>query len=182
MSRIGKKPVVIPAGVAVTIEGQVVTVRGSRGELSRRIRPELAVEVSGSAMVVKPVLQTRKTSAYWGLTRSLLAAMVGGVSKGFEKRLEIEGIGYRVAAEGERMLRFSLGFSHPVEFKAPQGVELKVAKNTITVSGVDKELVGRVAAEIRALRPPEPYKGKGVRYAGEVIRRKTAKKAVTAGS
>ncbi len=182
MSRIGKKPIILPEGVAVIKVGDLVTVRGPAGELPRRIRPELDIEISGRTLLVKPVLKTKKTNAYWGLTRSLLAAMVKGVSDGFEKKLELEGIGYRVSAEGERTLKFSLGFSHPVEFKAPEGIQLRVEKNTVTVSGADRELVGQVAAQIRELRPPEPYKGKGIRYQGEVIRRKAGKRAVTAGA
>ncbi len=165
----------------MTKEGDLIRVRGPRGELSRRIRSELDVDISGAVLLVKPVRRTKKTNAYWGLTRSLLAAMVEGVSKGFAKKLELEGIGYRVSAEGERRLRFSLGFSHPVEFEAPEGIQLAVEKNTVTVSGVDKELVGQAAAQIRSLRPPEPYKGKGIRYQGEVIRRKAGKKAVASG-
>ena len=181
MSRIGEKPINLPAGVTGTKEGDLIWVRGPKGELSRRIRPELSVEISGSRISVKPVRQTKKTNAYWGLTRQLIANMAVGVSQGFERRLEIEGIGYRALLEGSALV-FSLGFSHPLRVESPPGIRFKVEKSTITVSGIDLELVGNVAAGIRSLRPPEPYKGKGIRYAGEVIRRKAGKKAAAAGA
>lgn len=181
MSCIGTKPISLPPGVTVTVRDGEVIVAGPKGELRRVVRPEVAVVVAGDRIRVEPRAITRRTSAYWGLTRQLIANMVVGVSQGFERRLEIEGIGYRAALEGS-ILVFSLGFSHPVRVESPPGIRFKVEKNTITVSGIDRELVGNVAAGIRSLRPPEPYKGKGIRYTGEVIRRKAGKKAVTAAT
>ncbi|MBI2096772.1 MAG: 50S ribosomal protein L6 [Candidatus Sungbacteria bacterium] len=181
MSRIGKKPIEIPAGVTLSIQGQRISAKGPKGEITRDIRPEIKAEVSGSRLVLTPVIETKKTQAFWGLTRALLAHAIEGVSKGFEKRLEIEGIGYRVALEGKDLV-FQLGFSHPVRFAAPPGIEFKVEKNTITISGFNKELVGETAAKIRALKKPEPYKGKGIRYQGEVVRRKAGKKVTTSAA
>jgi len=181
MSRIGKQPIPLPAGVSVHVEGRTVTVTGPRGTLTRTVRPEVFVAVDGAVMNVAPISGSRKTPAYWGLTRALLAAMVEGVAKGFSKKLEIEGVGYRAIMDGPN-LQFAVGFSHPVRCEAPSGITFAVEKNAITVSGADKELVGDVAARIRRIRPPEPYKGKGIRYAGEVIRRKAGKKAAAAGA
>ena len=181
MSRIGKKPIELPPGVTAAIPGRELTISGPQGTLTRSIRPELEVISEGTTLIVKPRTMSRETPAYWGLTRALIQGMVEGVSRGFEKKLEIEGIGYRATLEGAR-LQLALGFSHPVNVEAPPGIAFRVEKNVITVSGIDKELVGNVAAYIRSLRPPEPYKGKGIRYAGEVIRRKAGKKAVTAGA
>ncbi len=181
MSRIGKQPIVIPQGVTVTVSGNSVTVKGPKGELIRSAHPDIAVRVEEGSIIVAPARKGKKTPALWGLTRSLLANMVEGVSEGFQKKLILEGIGYRVAADGQSALTLALGFSHPVRFEAPSGIAFGVEKNMITVSGTDKEVVGRVAASLRKLKPPEPYKGKGMRYAGEVIRRKAGKKAVGAG-
>ena len=178
MSRIGKKPIEIPSGVVVTVDGQRVSVRGPKGEIHRQVRPEIKIEMADNRLILSSAIETKKTPAFWGLTRALLAHAVEGVSKGFEKRLEIEGIGYRVALEGKDLV-FQLGFSHPVRFPAPPGVEFKVEKNVITVSGFNKEIVGETAARIRALKKPEPYKGKGIHYQGEIIRRKAGKKATT---
>lgn len=177
MSRIGKKPIELPAGVTAAKEESFLVVAGPKGTLRRGIRPEVSVAIEGNILVVTPASTSRATPAYWGMTRALIAAMVEGVSRGFEKKLEIAGIGYRAALDGSA-LQFALGFSHPVRVEPPEGIAFKVEKNTITVSGIDKELVGNVAAHIRKLKPPEPYKGKGIRYAGEVIRRKAGKKAV----
>lgn len=180
MSRIGKKQIEIPAGVTASKSGAVLTLTGPKGTIVRRIRPEVEVFVEGGRILVKPAQDRRDTAAYWGMIRSLIARAVEGVSSGFEKKLEIEGVGYRVQLEGSALV-FSLGFSHPVRFDAPAGIAFKADKNVITVAGIDAELVGDVAARIRNLRPPEPYKGKGVRYKGEIIRRKDGKKAVSAG-
>ncbi|MBI4132032.1 MAG: 50S ribosomal protein L6 [Candidatus Sungbacteria bacterium] len=180
MSRIGKQPIELPAGVTVTQNGQLVSVAGPKGTLSLTLRPEVRLSADGRRVSIEPALQTRKTAAYWGLTRALVARMVEGVSRGFEKRLEIEGIGYRAALEGGA-LTLALGFSHPVQVEPPPGITFRVEKNVIFISGVDAALVGDVAARIRRLRPPEPYKGKGIRYSGEVIRRKAGKKAVSTG-
>ncbi len=180
MSRIGKQPIALPEGVSVAEAGGTVTVTGPKGTLSLILRPEVGLSFEGKSVCVLPVRATRKTPAYWGLTRSLLARMVEGVSRGFQRKLEIEGIGYRAALEGAS-LALALGFSHPVRVAAPEGIAFSVEKNVITVSGIDPVLVGDVAAGIRRLRPPEPYKGKGIRYAGEIIRRKSGKKAVSTG-
>ena len=178
MSRIGKKPIIIPSGVSATVEDGLVSVRGPKGNLSRRVDPALTPVLKDGRMVVLTRSSDGPSSALWGLWRSLLANMVEGVSSGFEKKLEIEGIGYRAALDGEALV-LQLGFSHPVRFPIPEQIAVRVEKNVITVSGADKGRVGEVAAAIRALKKPEPYKGKGIHYAGEVIRRKTGKKAVT---
>ncbi|MBI2640773.1 MAG: 50S ribosomal protein L6 [Candidatus Sungbacteria bacterium] len=180
MSRIGKNPIPIPEGVTVNVSDSYVSVKGPKGELKRAFHPWLHAEVKDSMIVVTVKEATKKSSALWGLFRMLIANMVEGVSKGFEKKLEFEGIGYRAVVEGDTLV-MQLGFSHPVRLKAPAGIQILVEKNVIKVSGTNKELVGETAARIRALKPPEPYKGKGIRYQGEVIRRKAGKKAVAAG-
>lgn len=177
MSRIGKKPIVIPQGVTVEINGLQIFVHGPKGELRRELPPAIIVRIEGNEILTEPREHTKKTPALWGLTRSLVANMVTGVTAGFEKKLEFEGIGFRVVVDGDG-LTLQLGFSHPVKFKTPAGITCLVEKNTITISGIDKELVGETAASVRALKKPEPYKGKGIRYKGEVIRRKAGKKAV----
>lgn len=181
MSRIGKKPIELPHGVTVVKNGRVLSVAGPRGNLTLTLRPEIDAEVQGAVLKVVPVSGVRKVAALWGLTRALLAAMVEGVSRGFERKLEIEGIGYRAGLDGGN-LQLAVGFSHPIEVNAPPGISFKVEKNVVTVSGIDKELVGDVAAKIRKIRPPEPYKGKGIRYLGERIRRKAGKKAVVSSA
>lgn len=178
MSRIGKQPIQIPDGVTVAIGEGEVTIKGPKGTLKRHVRPEISVVLNGNTLDVAPAKSTKKTPALWGLTRAILAHSVEGVSKGFEKKLELEGVGYRVNMEGKDLL-FALGFSHPVRFPAPDGIEFKAEKNVITISGFDKERVGEAAAKIRALKKPEPYKGKGIHYQGEVVRRKAGKKAST---
>lgn len=180
MSRIGKKPILIPAGVEVKIDGQSVAIKGPKGELSREVRPEIKVELKEGSIVVSPKIETKKTKAFWGLTRALISNMVQGVVKGYEKQLEIQGIGYRASAEG-RDLALQVGFSHPVKIQAPQEINFGVEKNIIKISGADKEQVSQMAARIRKIKPPEPYKGKGIRYLGEVVRKKVGKKAVAAG-
>ena len=179
MSRVGKKPILIPEGVEVKIEGQRVIIKGPKGELQREIRPEIKVEIEDKKILVLPQIETKKTKALWGLTRALLANMVEGVTEGFEKKLEIKGIGFRASLEGED-LELYVGFTHSIRIKALEGIKFSVEKNIITVSGADIELVGQVAAKIRKVKPPEPYKGKGIRYLGEQIRRKVGKKVVTA--
>ena len=175
MSRIGRLPVPVPSGVEVTLNGQQVTVKGPKGTLSHTvIEPITVVQEDGRLLVQRPD-DERDSRARHGLTRSLLANMVTGVTTGFAKTLEIVGVGYRVQARG-RDLEFALGFSHPVPVKAPEGITFEVqAPTRFVVSGIDKQLVGEVAATIRKLRKPDPYKGKGVRYQGEVIRRKVGK-------
>ncbi|MEM9806027.1 MAG: 50S ribosomal protein L6 [Cyanobacteria bacterium P01_D01_bin.56] len=175
MSRIGKKPVPVPSGVTVSIDNQSVVIKGPKGELSRILPAEVSITQEGEEIVVTRNGDSRTSRAYHGLSRTLIANMIEGVSKGFEKRLEIKGVGYRAAVKG-KTLNMNLGYSHPVEFEPPAGIEFKVESNTnVIVSGIDKELVGTMAAKIRDARPPEPYKGKGVRYLGEMVRRKAGK-------
>jgi large subunit ribosomal protein L6 len=175
MSRIGKRPVKVPAKVSVTIDGQVIVVKGPKGELSRQLPSGVIVEQDGEHLLVKRQDESRLARERHGLCRTLVANMVEGVANGFQKRLEIQGVGYRAQVQG-RNLNMSLGYSHPVQFEPPSGIEFAVENNTnVIVSGIDKEVVGNVAAKIRAARPPEPYKGKGVRYAGEYVRRKAGK-------
>ena len=178
MSRIGKKPILIPEGVEVKIEGDIVRVKSSRGELSQEIRPEIGIELKEKKIIVSPKIKSKQTNALWGLIRALLANMVKGVTEGFEKKLEIEGLGFRAQIEGENLVLL-VGFSHPVKIETPKGIKFSVEKNIITVSGIDKALVGQIAAKIRKVKPPEPYKGKGIRYLGEIIKKKVGKKAVT---
>lgn len=178
MSRIGKNPILIPPGVTVAVTAGSVSVKGPKGELRRVIHPDISVEVKDNAILLSIQKETKRARALWGLFRALIANMVRGVTGGFEKKLEIEGIGFRVTREGDGSLTLALGFSHPVKVKAPEGITFGVEKNAITVSGINNELVGEVAASIRGLKPPEPYKGKGIRYQGEIIRRKAGKKAV----
>ncbi len=175
MSRIGKKPVPVPSGVSVSIDAQSVVVKGPKGELSRTLPGEVSLTQEGETIVVSRQDDSRTARSRHGLSRTLVSNMVEGVSKGFEKRLEIKGVGYRAAVKG-KALTLNLGYSHPVEFDPPAGIEFKVENNTnVIVTGIDKELVGTVAAKIRDARPPEPYKGKGVRYLGEMVRRKAGK-------
>ncbi|OHA08179.1 MAG: 50S ribosomal protein L6 [Candidatus Sungbacteria bacterium RIFCSPLOWO2_01_FULL_54_21] len=178
MSRIGKKPIIIPSGVRVSLVGRVVTVAGPKGTLVRTLPPEVDIVIGEGKADMVPAGTSRKVGAFWGLARSLVANMVQGVAQGFEKKLEFEGIGFRAATEGN-MLVMSLGFSHPVRFSPPEGITVKTEKQTITIAGADKETVGMTAAAIRHLKEPEPYKGKGIRYQGEIVRRKAGKKAVT---
>jgi large subunit ribosomal protein L6 len=177
MSKIGNQPIFIPAGTQVQLDGNLITVKGPKGELKKNIPSEIKIEIKDGQIILTPAKQTKKTSALWGLSRMLIANMVEGVNRGFEKKLELEGVGYKVSLQGKDLF-LNLGFSHPVEFKVLPGIDFKVEKNAVTVSGIDKELVGQVAADIRDLRPPEPYKGKGIRYQGEIIKRKAGKKAV----
>ena len=177
MSRIGKKPVQIPAGVTVTISGNTVNVKGSKGELERTFSDLVTIAQEGEEIIVTTNDETREANAQHGLTRTLINNMVIGVSAGFEKKLELTGVGYRATLKGKD-LDLSLGYSHPVIYQAPEGITFLVPDNThITVQGISKEKVGQVAAEIRMKRPPEPYKGKGIHYEGEHIRRKLGKAA-----
>ena len=177
MSRIGRKPIVIPKGVTVSVEGQAVRVDGPKGKLSRVVPAGLTVSLQDSRLLVQRSSDHRTVRALHGLARALLANMVQGVTEGFEKKLEIVGIGYRAQLQG-RALQLALGYSHPVVFPLPEGIQAEVDKQTfVTVRGADKELVGQTAAKLRALRKPDSYKGKGIRYVGEIIRRKVGKKA-----
>ncbi|MFQ5520170.1 MAG: 50S ribosomal protein L6 [Candidatus Methylomirabilia bacterium] len=177
MSRIGRKPIPIPQEVKVTLDGRTVRVEGPKGTLSRELVEPLTVSLQDGQVVVRRSSDERPVRALHGLTRSLLANMVQGVTQGFERKLEIVGIGFRAQLQG-RALVITLGYSHPVTFPLPEGIQAEVEKQTlITFRGIDKALVGQTAASLRALRKPDPYKGKGVRYAGEVVRRKVGKKA-----
>ncbi len=176
MSRIGKRAVAIPAGVTVTLDGQKVTVKGPKGELSWTVVDEIEVAKGEAGLSFAPRSDTARARAMWGLSRTLVANMVQGVTQGYEQALELVGVGYRAALKGTT-LSMQLGFSHDVEIPPPPGITFAVPKQTeIRVSGVDKQLVGEIAARIRKIRPPEPYKGKGVRYVGETVRRKEGKK------
>lgn len=180
MSRIGKQPIPVPAGVEVTIQGQLVKVKGPKGELSQEFLPEVKIVQEGDELKVTKTVDTRDAAARYGLSRTLLANMVVGVSAGFSKSLEIVGVGYRAALKGKD-LELQLGFSHPVLVKAPEGIEFELPSQTqITVKGISKQQVGQVAADIRKWRKPEPYKGKGIRYEGEYVRRKVGKAAAGA--
>lgn len=184
MSRIGRKSIGIPSGVTVDVKGGTVHVKGPKGELSITLLPEVSVEVKDNTAIVARKGDTDEARARHGLTRSLLANMVHGVSTGYEKKLEIIGVGYKAQVKG-KVLNLSLGFSHPVDFPIPAGIEIvqdEKNKALITVKGVDKQLVGQVAANIREYRKPEPYKGKGIRYSDEHVRRKPGKAAVAKAS
>jgi len=175
MSRIGRLPISVPSGVEITLDGPQVTVKGPKGTLSHTVVEPITIEREGESLVVSRPDDQRDSRARHGLTRSLVANMVTGVTTGYSKTLEIVGVGYRVQARGSD-LEFSLGYSHPVPVKAPEGIRFEVqAPTRFVVHGIDKQLVGEVAAKIRRLRKPDPYKGKGVRYQGEVIRRKVGK-------
>jgi large subunit ribosomal protein L6 len=181
MSRVGQAPIEIPSGVDVGVAGRTVTIKGPKGQLERGLPEKIAVEVTDGSIVVKRESENRDVRALHGLVRSLLNNMVLGVTEGYERRLEIHGVGYRAAKQGND-LELTVGFSHTVKKTAPAGVEFEVPTPTrITVRGIDKELVGQTAAEIRAIRKPEPYKAKGIRYEGEYIRRKAGKAAKAAG-
>jgi len=176
MSRIGKKAVAVPAGVTVTLDGQTVTVKGPKGELSWTVAEEIEVKQDGGELTLSKRIEGQRAQAMWGLSRTLVANMVTGVTTGYERSLELVGVGYRAAMKGSA-LSMQLGFSHEVDIPAPAGISFAVPKQTeVKISGIDKQQVGEIAAQIRRIRPPEPYKGKGVRYAGEQVRRKEGKK------
>ena len=180
MSRIGKRPVPLPQGVTASIDGRTVTVKGPKGELSRTVHPELSIALEEQTVAVKRPSDEPRHKALHGLTRTLVANMVEGVTKGFSKSLEIQGVGYKAEVKpfGVQLV---VGYSHPVPYHAPKGIKISVDNNTqVRVEGIDKELVGQVAAELRSVRPPEPYKGKGIRYVGEQVRRKAGKTAQAA--
>lgn len=180
MSRTGKKPITIPSGVEVKIDGSLISVKGPKGELGMEIMPEIKVEISDGILTVTPKKETKRTKALWGTTRALINNMIEGVVNGYTVQLQIEGVGYRAALEGNDLV-FQLGFSHPVKFSPEPGISFAVEKNVVSVTGIDKGLVTQVAAKIRQLREPEPYKGKGIRYVGEIVQRKVGKKAAGAG-
>ncbi len=179
MSRIGKQPITVPNGVTVEINGQHVTVKGSKGQLEREIHPLMGIELKENEISIIRKGESKEERSLHGLTRTLVDNMVVGVSKGFEKKLEIIGVGYRATANKNK-INLTLGFSHPVEYTAPVGIEFKMdeeKKNIITVSGIDKQVVGEAAAKVRSYKKPEPYKGKGIRYMGEKVLRKAGKAA-----
>ena len=176
MSRIGKKAVAVPTGVTVTISGQTVSVKGPKGQLSWTVAEEIEVKQEGAELVLSKRVDSTRAQAMWGLSRTLVNNMVVGVTQGYEETLELVGVGYRAAKKGSA-LSMQLGFSHEVDVPPPEGISFAVPKQTeIKISGIDKQAVGEIAARIRRIRPPEPYKGKGVRYAGEKVRRKEGKK------
>lgn len=177
MSRIGKKIIRIPDGVEVKVNNNLVTIKGPKGELSRELISEISAEVKDNNLLIGLKENKKGDSALWGTNQALINNMILGVSKGFEKRLLFDGVGYKVVVNGKKLV-LSLGFSHSIEIEAPNGIEFKVEKNAIIVSGIDKHLVGQLAANIRLKRKVEPYKGKGIRYEKEIIRRKAGKKAV----
>ncbi len=184
MSRIGKKPVVIPAGVTVDLKDETLKVKGPKGELTITLHPKVKVEKTDTEVTVKVSNEENKQQkALWGLHRALINNMVSGVTNGFTKVLEINGVGYKAEVSGGKKLILNLGYSHSIELEIPAGLEVKVEKNTITITGIDRQAVGQFAAIIRSKREPEPYKGKGIKYQGEVIRRKAGKvvKAVGGG-
>lgn len=182
MSRIGKQLIHIPAGVSVSLKGRHVEAQGPKGSLHMDVHPLCSVEETPEGLnIVSTSPESKQGKSVWGLTRTLVANMIRGVSEGYEKKLEIEGVGYKAAIKDDSLV-LSMGFSHPVTIKGAKGVGFAVEKNLVTISGIDKQQVGQIAAQIRAVRPPEPYKGKGIRYQGEVVRKKLGKKAAGAGA
>jgi large subunit ribosomal protein L6 len=179
MSKIGKKPIIIPESIDVKINGDVLKLKGKSGELSLKILDGTKVEVQDKKIIVHLLDENKQSRANWGTMRALINNAVVGVEEGFEKILEIEGVGYRATTEGNNLV-LNIGFSHPVKVTPPEGIKIMVEKNTIKISGIDKFLVGQTAAKIRALKKPEPYKGKGIKYQGEIIKRKEGKKAAGA--
>lgn len=175
MSRIGMQPIEIPAGVTVEIKGRDVRVKGPKGELNFRCPREISAAQEGTSVQVKVAIENKNSGAYFGMVRAIINNMVQGVTSGFEKKLELVGVGYRAKVANPQTLNLTLGFSHPVDFKLPEGITAEVADQYITIKGFDRQLVGQVAANIRKLRKPEPYKGKGIRYSNEVVRRKQGK-------
>jgi large subunit ribosomal protein L6 len=176
MSRIGKKPVSVPAGVTATIEGDTVSVKGPKGTLSMPKADDISYELVDGGISVQPANETKRARAFWGMQRTLVQNLVTGVTEGFSKKLVISGVGYRAAAQG-KVLKLQLGYSHDVNIDVPEGIEIKTPdQTTVEISGIDKQKVGQIAAEIRRWRKPEPYKGKGIKYDGEFIFRKEGKK------
>ena len=177
MSRIGKKPIPISKDVRIDLKGDLLTVRGPKGELKRKIHPMININTDNDQITVSVNEESRASKSFHGLFRALIANMVTGVTQGFERVLEIVGVGYRAELSG-RMATFHLGYSHPINYELPEGIEATIERTRITLNGIDKELLGRIAAEIRSFRKPEPYKGKGIRYVEETIRRKAGKTGV----
>lgn len=174
MSRIGKQPIILPDGVTASIERNIIIVKGPKGTLTRTIHPDIAVTLDGNTITCSIARAGKQSRALWGTTRAVIAALVEGVTKGFRKQLELRGVGYRAAVKGKN-LELSVGFSHTVSMAAPEHVSFSVEKEIITIDGIDPVITGQIAADIRKVRPPEPYKGKGIRYVGEHVRRKVGK-------
>ena len=177
MSRIGKKPVIIPKEVEVKLAGDILNVKGPKGELKRQIHPKIQVKIDGDILLVSTADESREASSLHGLFNVLISNMITGVTKGFDRKLEIIGVGYRAEIKGSTVV-FNLGYSHPIDFEIPEGIEATIDKMKITLSGIDKDLLGLTAAKIRSLKKPEPYKGKGIKYAEEIIRRKAGKTGI----
>lgn len=180
MSKIGKQPIIIPQNAEVKITGRKISVKGPKGELDIEIKPEIEIKIEDKKITLSIKAASKKNMAMWGTTRMLIQNMVKGVTEGFEKKLEIQGIGYKAALQGKNKLILNVGFTHPIEITAPERINFTIEKNIITVSGIDKQEVGQIAAQTRAVKPPEPYLGKGIRYVGEHVRRKVGKKAEAA--
>jgi len=178
MSRIGKKPIKIKERVEAELEQDQIKIKGPKGELSQKIPSEIKIELRKGKIFVRPAVETKRTSSLWGLTRTLIANMVKGVTDGFEKKLQIEGVGFKADMEGDNLV-LKVGFTHPVKIAPGENIKFSVEKNIITVSGINKESVGQVAAKIRRVRPPDVYKGKGIRYVGEVVKKKVGKRAAS---
>jgi len=179
MSRIGKKPIKVPQGVKAEIENGKITIAGTKGSLEFSLRPEISAELSGEEIKIKKASHSKRAPAFWGTAVRIIENMIRGVTEGFEKQLELNGVGFRMSLQGKK-IDMALGFSHPVEVDIPEGIEVRIEENILTVSGIDKQKVGQFAANIRALKPAEPYKGKGFKYAGETIIRKEKKKVAVA--
>ncbi len=182
MSKIGKQPIIIPQNAEVKMVGRKLSVKGPKGELSIEINPEIEVKIEDKKITLSIKNANKKNMAMWGTTRMLIQNMIKGAIEGFEKKLEIQGIGYKAALQGKNKLILSVGFTHPVEITAPERISFAIEKNIIVVSGIDKQEVGQIAAKIRATKPPEPYLGKGIRYVGEYVIRKVGKKAAAAAT
>lgn len=180
MSRIGKKPIGIPEGVKAELKDGVFSVSGSKGSLNFKFSSEMEIKISEKEISVKPVAESKDSSALWGTTARLIENMMKGVSVGYQKQLELNGVGFRMAIQGKK-INMALGFSHPVEVEIPEGLDAKIENNVMTISGIDKQRVGQFAAHIKSLKPVEPYKGKGFRYVGEIVRKKEGKKSVASG-
>ena len=174
MSRIGRWPITIPKNAEIKLHDDLITVKGPKGQLQRKLHPKIQVDINGNEIIVSVGDQTKESKSLHGLFRVLISNMVTGVTEGFEKALEIVGVGYRAELQGRNAV-FNLGYSHPINFQLPEGIEAKIDKNKVTISGIDKELVGMTAAKIRSFRKPEPYKGKGIKYVDEVIKKKAGK-------
>ena len=178
MSRIGKKPIIVPDGVGVTFDGERLSVKGTKGELEKVVHPKVQIQINDSQIVLSIADGSKEAKSLFGLFRSLIANMVVGVSEGFKKTLEIVGVGYRVELSGNQLI-FNLGYSHPIQYDVPEGIEAQIdQRNKVVLSGIDRQLLGATAAKIRSFRPPEPYKGKGVKYLEEKVRRKAGKTGV----